>query len=161
MTMVKLSETAMLLVESIIKPKQPTGKGWERATWWQMPPLMASLGYPVEAWLHPGARVFVLSAVEAVSGDDEDTGPQYHISVSIVGPDGSPQRIDSNAAKWVLKDFGLEDATEDNHVPHGKVRNFWRPVADRFSGYECPCVESEPAITEDKGDYIWRGAPKK
>ena len=27
---------------------------------------------------------------------------------------------------------------EDNHVPGGFVRNFWRPVADRFSGYGHP-----------------------
>ena len=46
---------------------------------------------------------------------------------------------------------------EDNHVPGGFVRNFWRPVADRFSGYECACVATEPAIVEDKGDFVWRG----
>jgi hypothetical protein len=44
-----------------------------------------------------------------------------------------------------------------NHVPSGRVRNFWRPVADHLSGYECPCVADEPAIREDKGDYVWRG----
>ena len=41
--------------------------------------------------------------------------------------------------------------------PNGCVRNFWRPVADHLSGYECPCVEHEPAMVEDKGDYVWRG----
>jgi hypothetical protein len=32
-------------------------------------------------------------------------------------------------------------------------------VADHLSGYECPCQETEPAIREDKGDFVWRAAP--
>ena len=66
-------------------------------------------------------------------------------------------RCDTAAAKWVKRQFNLEDATEDNHVPGGVVRNFWRPVADNLSGYQCPCVKTEPAIREDKGDFVWRG----
>jgi len=30
-------------------------------------------------------------------------------------------------------------------------------VADRFSGYERACVATEPAMVEDKGDFVWRG----
>ena len=33
--------------------------------------------------------------------------------------------------------FGVEGALEDNHVPGGLVRNFWRPVADHLEGREC------------------------
>ncbi|AHC47973.1 hypothetical protein AX27061_3513 [Achromobacter xylosoxidans NBRC 15126 = ATCC 27061] len=57
----------------------------------------------------------------------------------------------------MLDEFDLIDANEDNHVPSGRVRNFWRPVADRWAGYECPCQENEPAMREDKGDFVWRG----
>lgn len=67
------------------------------------------------------------------------------------------RRCTSAEASFVLHHFGLEDAREDNHVPSGMVRNFWRPVNDNLSGYECPCVDEEPAMREDKGDFIWRG----
>jgi hypothetical protein len=33
-------------------------------------------------------------------------------------------------------------------------------VADRLSGYTCPCQNNEPAIREDKGDYVWRGVTR-
>jgi hypothetical protein len=71
-------------------------------------------------------------------------------------PDGTSIRCDSNEAKWVLDQFGLEGAEEDNHVPFGIVRNFWRPVADKLVGIECQCKAEEPEIREDKGDFIWR-----
>lgn len=144
------------MIKSVIEPKQPKPESdWERAAWWQCPPQLAALGYPVEAWEHP-TGLFVLSAVERAKPetDMEDIGPEYHLSISLRGG-----RCDSKAAKYVLKTFGLEDATEDNHVPHGKVRNFWRPVADKFSGIECKCKE-EPAMIEDKGDFVWRGITK-
>lgn len=60
---------------------------------------------------------------------------------------------------WMRKywgGIGLEGAEEDNHVPHGKVRNFWRPVAELLVGKECECKAEEPVIREDKGDFIWR-----
>jgi len=143
--------------ESIIKPKEPiTGSQWRHATWWQCPPQLAVLGYPVKAWEHPSG-LFVLSAVEVTKDEprQEHLGPEYHLSISDRG-----QRCSSNEAMAILIDFGLTDATEDNHVPFGKVRNFWRPVADRLSGIECPCKKDEPAIREDKGDFIWRGISK-
>lgn len=39
--------------------------------------------------------------------------------------------------------------------PNGIVRNYWRPIAENLSPV-CHCVETEPKIVEDKGDYIWR-----
>lgn len=56
--------------------------------------------------------------------------------------------------------YGREGAKEDNHVSHGIVRNYWRPVADRLVGKACPCKEEEPTIREDKGDVIWRPVSK-
>jgi hypothetical protein len=81
-----------------------------------------------------------------------------HISISKQLPNGTGGRCDSNEAKCVLVQFGLDGAEEDNHVPHGIVRNFWRPLADRLVGLECPCKENEPEIREDKGDIVWRPA---
>jgi hypothetical protein len=98
-----------------------------------------------------------MSAVETMS--DEDKGPEYHLSISKqVG--GSPNRCTSNEAKWVLDQFGLDGAEEDNHVPFGVVRNFWRTVATPLVGLECECKDEEPAVVEDKGDFIWRGISK-
>lgn len=139
--------------QSIIQPKRPSLPGWSRATWWRCPPELAVLGYPVEAWEHRNTGMFALSAVEVASEPGKPAlGPEYHLSVSRDG-----QRCTAGDALWVLNAFDLADAKEDNHVPGGKVRNFWRPVADNLSGYECPCVDDEPAIREDKGDFVWRG----
>lgn len=141
------------MIDSIIKPKRPTTEGWQRAAWWQPPTKLAELGYPIEPWEHPASGLFALSAVEVAREPGEpDLGPEYHLSVSL-----NVQRCNPADAVFVLSSFGLVDAKEDNHVPHGRVRNFWRPVADNLSGYECPCVGDEPAIREDKGAFVWRG----
>lgn len=146
--------------DPIIAPKRPVVAGWTKMP---PPPAWASLGYPAEAWYHPRAGIAVISAVEvAKDADDIDRGPEYHISMSLRIPDGSPggqgYRIPHQMAVEVLRHFDCEDAEEDNHVPGGIVRNFWRPVADRFVGMTCACKDSEPAMVEDKGDYVWRGA---
>ncbi len=141
---------------TIIHPRRPSGSGWRKG-----PPVPAryTLGYDAEAWIHPLHNLRVISAVEVVTPEPggEALGPEYHVSVSKGGnPDGSPARCSSEEARWVLSEFALEDAEEDNHVPNGRVRNFWRAVADKFSGYECLCKDAEPAIREDKGDFVWR-----
>ena len=139
---------------SVIQPKRPIHGRWHRLV---LPPqfIRQHGGYPIEAWeclTDQGKSFRVLSAVEyAPEPGQADIGPEFHLSVTVKGG-----RCDSAEALWVLTQFDLADAKEDNHVPGGIARNFWRPVADRFSGYECPCVELEPAIREDKGDFIWR-----
>lgn len=139
--------------EVVIKPKRPTGTGWHRDRNWIAPRQLAELGYPVEAWSHSANGIFALSAVEVAKEPGKpDLGPEYHLSVSANG-----MRCTAADALWTLAQFDLLDAQEDNHVPSGRVRNFWRPVADHLSGYECPCVADEPNIKEDKGDYVWRG----
>lgn len=147
----------MQLVESVIQPKRPTGPGWRQIHDPATNASMSRLGAAAFAvWAHDVNGLGVISAVEVAEeiGAHEVIGPQYHVSVSAFG-----QRCSSADALWVLAQFDLVDAKEDNHVPSGKVRNFWRPVADPLSGYECPCAESEPTIREDRGDYVWRGAP--
>ena len=141
---------------SIIPVLRPKGSGWREVPCSKQ----VSLGYPVRAYFHDKSDLAVISAVEVASdADGIDRGFEYHISISkqpLVGP---PRRCDSNEAKWVLKQFGLDGSEEDNHVPGGIVRNFWRTVSGKLVGLECACKDEEPAIVEDKGDFVWRGAP--
>lgn len=144
------------MFERVIQPKRPK----ENSGWVQIPypkhmldPLLQV--DPPDMWEHiDGFRV--LSAVEKPTPlpGEVDVGPEYHLSIS-----RNRWRCTLADAMWVLGQFDLADAKEDNHVPNGFVRNFWRPVADNLSGFECPCQETEPAIREDKGDFVWRGVP--
>lgn len=140
-------------MKSIISPVQPRSRsGWEQLP---DPAAWVTLGFEGHAWHHRARGLTVISAVEvAKDADGIDRGPEYHVSIS---RDGA--RCSSADARQVLTDFGLDGAEEDNHVPGGKVRNFWRPVADWFVGLQCACKDSEPAVVEDKGDYVWRGVP--
>lgn len=141
-------------MNSIIKPKRPIFDGWVRMP---DPPKYVSFGYDCEAWYLPAAGFNVFSAVEvAVDDDGIERGPEYHLSMSRNGP----RRMSLQDAMQVLKHFEMDGAEEDNHVPGGVVRNFWRPVAEPMVGMECECKDDEPAIKEDKGDYVWRGITK-
>lgn len=140
------------MIESIVKPKRPAGPGWKRV---HNPndALLDSMGYPHETWVHAGNCMFAISAVEVATDPGRPVlGPEYHLSISRQG-----ERCTTADALWVLAQFDLLDAKEDNHVPSGRVRNYWRPVADHLSGYECPCTDEKPAVREDKGDFVWRG----
>ena len=137
---------------SIISVLRPQGKGWQELPF----DKRMTLGYPARSFFHRQKCIAVISAVEVADDGKIDKGPEYHVSISKQNFSG-PTRCDSVEAKWVLREFGLNGAEEDNHVPHGVVRNFWRPIADRFVGLECECKAEEPAIVEDKGDFIWRG----
>lgn len=151
------------MTESIIKPKRPTGPGWIRETGPEIEAIMraAAMGFACEAWVHPETGIGTFSAVEVAAPENGvELGPEYHLSISKNSGRGGTRRATSAEALWCLGQFDLIDAREDNHVPHGLVRNFWRPVADKLSGYECPCVDDEPAMREDKGDYIWRGVTR-
>lgn len=136
---------------SIVAVVRPKGAGWR-----ELPcDKRFTLGYPARAFFHPKSNLAVISAVEVADDGKIDKGPEYHVSISKQMLSG-PRRCDSNEAKWVLDQFGLDGAEEDNHVPHGVVRNFWRPVATGLVGLECECKAEEPAIKEDKGDFVWR-----
>ena len=143
-------------IESVIKPKRPIGPGWVQAQV-ALSDLPAILHLnPPETWIHKDGFT-VMTAVEKPDAQpgEADLGPEYHVSISRNG-----WRCTSADAMWVLGQFDVADAKEDNHVPGGFVRHFLRPVADHLSGYECPCQDSEPAIREDKGDFVWRGVPR-
>ena len=135
---------------SVIKTKRPKGKGWVEGP---TAPVSEMFGYPSKYWFYPERKIAVISAVEVASDPGEiELGPEYHISIS-----KNRSRCSTNEARFVLKAFDMIDADEDNHVPGGFVRNYWKPVAENLIGYVCPCKEEEPAIVEDKGDFVWRG----
>lgn len=146
-----LMSAAGMVAPSIINPLQPTGEKWVR-----MPvPQMPISPNAVELWRHPDGFA-VITSVEMAEAEGIDSPLELHYHVSISGRNRT--RVDSNDARWVLTQFGMEGAEEDNHVPYGFVRNFWRPVNDNRVGIECACKEDEPAIREDKGDFVWRPA---
>lgn len=136
---------------SITPVLRPKGEDWREVQANQR----YSLGYPLRAFFHDRFNLAVLSAVEVASDGKVDKGPEYHVSISKQLFAG-PTRCTSDEARWVLDQFGLDGAEEDNHVPGGVVRNFWRPVATGLIGLECECKAEEPAIREDKGDFVWR-----
>jgi|ERR1700680_2729493 len=136
---------------SIISVLRPKGGGWQ-----ELPcDKRWTMGYPARAFYHAETEIAVISAVEVANDGKIDKGPEYHVSISRKTAVG-PKRCDSNQAQWVLGQFGMAGAEEDNHVPNGVVRNFWRPVATGLVGLECECKAEEPAIREDKGDFVWR-----
>lgn len=104
--------------------------------------------------------VLVFSAVEKTN-----RGFEWHVSVSLASPviGGSARRAPRSVVRKVRRDFGLEQAEEDNHVPHGFVRNLWLTCDPDHRG-ECECVDEGPPIVEpfgepggDEGDdYEWR-----
>lgn len=145
---------------SIVRPVEPVDAdgdplpGWTRLG-------MLPMEFDVAVWDHEfGVRV--LTAVEVVEEAEhrEASGPHYHVSMTRwnTRTGAGPYRIDSVDAAYVLREFfgGLEGWEEDNHVPGGQARNFWRPVADPRVGIECFCKKHEPKIVEDGGDYVWR-----
>lgn len=144
---------------AIIQPLRPRGRGWA-----QRPvdtSLWPSQPYAIEGWYNRGQEVQVLSAVERVQPEGPSAPRlEYHISVSGYSYEKAKvYRCSASRARWALREFGFDDHFEDNHVPHGIVRNFWRPVAEDLVGQVCPCVDGEPAMREMQGDYVWRGAP--
>lgn len=145
---------------ALIQPFRPLRGGWVRwpADWQNWRP-QGRAPYVIERYYNRGEELQVMTAIERV--DPEDGGEprlEYHLSVSGVKYRAPrPYRVSDSRGRFACKCFGFEGYTEDNHAPHGKVRNYWRPVEDRLQGIECPCLDTEPAMREMQGDYIWRG----
>lgn len=136
-------------IVSVVRPRVP---GWREVPTDALPRGMTG---PRRAFIHDATLLFVISAVEFID-DGKADGPEYHVSVSRQHPTLGTRRCSSVEARWVLVQLRLDGALEDNHVPGGLARNFWRPVADSMVGRECLCVADENAISEDKGDFVWR-----
>ena len=134
---------------SIIPPKRPIGPSWSYGG------IYPQDNYEGHYWFHKEGYV-VISAMEVAEGGHLNQPiPHYHLSIS----KGHKRRCSSADALYILTQFGMQDAMEDNHVPGGFVRNYWMPVAEDQRRVDCKCVESEPALREDKGDFVWRGVP--
>lgn len=140
------------MTTSIIKPLRPDGSGWHGPVGL---PTRVTLGFEGYAWTHPKLGVSVISAVEVAKDKDGiERGPEYHVSIAAMGPVG-PGRCPSDVATLVLRAFGALDGwEEDNHVPNGVARNYWRPVAETMIGMDCACKATEHVVIE--GDYEHR-----
>lgn len=149
-----MSEVAL-----IVHPLRPRGGGWVQwptdTSGWETQP------YAIERWYNRGEETQILTAIEIILPEGStETRPEYHVSISGLKYGASKNyRCSDSRARWILKQFGLDGWFEDNHVPDGLVRNYWRPVAEPKVGEICACVEHEPAMREMQGDYVWRGAP--
>lgn len=139
--------------QRIVSPLRPIGRGW--SLWPVMYLQYEREAYASDRWYNRAHEVQVISAIESVSGEGEPRH-EYHLSISGLKYQ-SPHihRCSASLARWVLKEFDFVDSVEDNHVPGGIVRNFWRPIAENRSPV-CHCTQTEPEILEDKGDYVWR-----
>jgi hypothetical protein len=142
----------------ILTPFRPITRGWvEWPT--DLSVFPGSKPYVLERYYNRGQELQVMTSIEVVEQDDHSPPrPEYHLSVSgLKHLAALPHRVCESTARWALKQFGFDGFTEDNHAPHGLVRNYWRPVADQFAGQVCACVKDEPTIKEMQGDYVWRG----
>lgn len=139
-------------MENILKPKRPN----KNSGWQLVGETKDQFGYDKYFYTHPNGFV-AISALEVADGIIRNEAiPQYHVSIS----KHPAIRCSSQDAKFILKQFGMSDALEDNHSPSRIIRSFWLPVDENKIGIDCHCVENEPAVILDKGDYIWRPAGK-
>jgi len=140
-------------IPSIIKPLSPISPSWSNLG---RTAEEHTFGYEGYYWQH-SEGFMVISSVEVAEGGFADKlMPHYHLSIS----KGHKRRCSSVDARFICTQFGMADALEDNHVPNGFVRNFWMPVTEDQRGAVCPCNDNEPAMLEDKGDFIWRGVTR-
>lgn len=114
-------------------------------------------------WYHPPSNPSVLSAVELA---DPEIGPEWHVSVVVLGPASKPMRAGRGVVAMVLRDFGMVAEGEDNHVPGGKARHFWLAANADMRGV-CPCVATEraevtpiPGAAEEGDDFLYREVPR-
>lgn len=92
--------------------------------------------------------VRILSSVDDIPG----SGPEFHVSASKNGG-----RLRAHEAVEVLaglaSPFPWEEWEEDNHVPNGIARHYWRHT-DPTKRKPCPCKPNEKPTIE--GDYEHR-----
>lgn len=147
------------MIDSVISPLVPKNP----AEWVCLGDVRETIRsvYPAIAYQHPTYFLQVFSAVEVVNDPKErlPKGPEYHLSICRRVGGARPTRCSAAEAAWVLEQFGLDGWEEDNHVPDGVVRNFWRPVAEPLIGIECECKDQENVVVE--GDFETRPLPVK
>jgi hypothetical protein len=122
---------------------EPTSRRPSGGDWKFVDLVPSSNGEIAAAWLHR-TGVGVLSALEKT-----DTGDlEWHVSVSYRGKVATGEQV-----RFALAAFDMISAEEDNHVPHGYVRNFWLPVNPERRGAPCKCKDESPLFVE--GEYAY------
>ena len=111
---------------------------------------------PKRAFFHDASSLAVISAVEFID-DGKVDGPEYHLSISRQHRTLGTCRCSSTEARWVLVQFGVEGALEDNHVPGGLVRNFWRPVCGSPGGPRVPVRRGRKCDPWGQGRFCLAG----
>lgn len=130
--------------EVVIQPKRPSSPDWR-----MLDRIRVHMGFPAERWVSRFGHVAVTAVETPVDNHTENLGPEYHVSISKAGG-----RVSADEVPELLRVWDMEGADEDNHVPGGIARHFWKVVAAKYAGFVCPCKQTEHAITE--GDYVWR-----
>lgn len=125
--------------------RQPSGAPWRRLPNLRMPLSVCAV------WTHPSGA-HVLSAVELVEAEDGSVTEEWHVSVSFNGG-----IADNLMMSMVRRDFGMEEAFEDNHQ-RGIVRNLWLAINPRDRKPQCSCVGNEKP--HEQGCRLWRDAPE-
>lgn len=133
-------------MSAISVERMPSGTNWQYAGRIRMP-LSEALVFDHRA------KVRVLSAVEMVQNEDGRVTREWHVSVSHNG--GIPDNL---VMEMVRRDFGMQDAFEDNHQP-GIVRNLWLAIDPADRKPQCDCVANERP--HEQGCRIWRDAPEE
>jgi hypothetical protein len=97
-----------------MKALTPKGTGWVRKA---VPP---NYQIPGIGWENLKTGALVISSIDASGVDD---GFEYHLSISkYIGKSSDDEAMD------VLRQFGMDIATEDNAGVSSEVRHFWQPV---------------------------------
>jgi hypothetical protein len=133
---------------SALREKHPRTGGWQyRGAAPQLRP-------PASVWQK--GRFLVVSSLDQAELPDGSgqSGPQWHLSISILG---AARRARDEEVARALAVFGLAGAEEDNHEP-GRARHFWL-VVDPARRVECECKTTETVSVEPDG-HRW-STPKE
>lgn len=134
-----------------VRERRPTSREWReipvprefyRGRHAVMLPIAAS------AWRRGSVSVMSELVIAELPGGTGENGPQWCASVSRSGG----KRPRPRDVEHFLRDFGLDGAEEDNHMPGG-ARHFWLPVDPARRGV-CECKTTEDVIT-DRDGYQW------
>lgn len=128
-------------------PKRPWRSGWQR-----LPSLRDRI--ELHRWWHARERLLVVSSAPVAEFRGE-LRPQWQVSASKVFVGGHERRPTDDEVAFVLREFRIVGAEEDNHMP-GLARHFWM-LCDLAPGDEmgCECKEGEETVVEPDG-FKWQ-----
>lgn len=127
------------------RERRPGGGQWQQGVvnWEVRPGTLA-----ISVWHAPdGMRVISSLCLAALPGTQDQAGPTWHVSVSVLGR--RPTDAEFQAA---LAAFGMLEGDEDNHHP-GVARHVFMPLDPAYRKV-CECKTDETLVTEPDG-YAW------